>query len=133
MKILFSIILSSLLIPASAQYYDPMRPPAFALRQMKLEKLKKQSQPILKAANRASTAKTGWALNSILFSATRQHAIINGQLVRQGAVINGAKLMRIGKSSVQLKKKGKTIVLKLGSAKSIRIKSKTQSLQEKKL
>lgn len=132
-KILFSIILSTLLIPAWAQYYDPMRPPAFALRKMQLEKLKKQPQPILKPVNRANTAKTGWTLNSILFSAVRQHAIINGQLARQGVVINGAKLIKIGKSSVQLKKKGKTIVLKLGSAKSIRVKSKAQSLQEKKL
>lgn len=94
-----------------AEYFDPMRPPALALEKYRIEKLKnlraKNPQPVV------SKKVEPWVLHSILYSDRRKHAIINNQLVKQGDMIRGAKVLRLRPDSVRLLAKGKIIELKL--------------------
>lgn len=60
-----------------------------------------------KAAERVN-----FTLNSILFSADRQVAIINGKAVLEGEQISGAKVVSISRSAVVLNQRGRVITLK---------------------
>jgi MSHA biogenesis protein MshK len=55
--------------------------------------------------------KTKYVLSSILFSGQRRHAIINNKLVRQGEMVEGARLVRLTTNSARLRIKGKIIEL----------------------
>ncbi len=134
--ILFSISLLLIASPLPAQFYDPMQPPAFALKKFKQEKLKKiaasrvQSKP---AKAEKKPVKPRWVLESVLLSENRQHAIINQQLVRPGQMVDGARLLSIEKDRVRLKQKNKTIELKLGAASRLPVKRKVKPRVEKSL
>ena len=130
-KRLTGIALIMVMNIAQAQFYDPMKPPAYALRKMKLEKQKLNPAPPSTAATKSAAAP--WVLSSILFSANRQSAIINDQLVKRGDNIKGARVIEVEKDRVRLNKKGKIIMLKLDTGSAIRVKSKSKSLREKKL
>lgn len=93
-----------------AEYYDPMQPPAVALEKYRIEKLKKTRGNARPEVTRKAEP---WVLSSILYSEQRKHAIINNQLVKQGEMIRGAKVLRLRPDSVRLLSKGKIIDLKL--------------------
>ena len=106
---------------------DPMKPPAFALNKFRLEKIKKAA-PAVKSVPGAKKAPR-WVLSSILYSTSRQHAIINNKLVRKGEKIGGARVVSLQADHVRLVAGGKVIVLRLpGIGQSIK-----KSLDEKKL
>jgi hypothetical protein len=122
---MFAILFTAQLVAAG--FHDPMRPPAYALEKYRQEKIK--NNPSM--AHRQQTQKKPdvWVLNSILYSAQRQHAIINNKLVRKGEKIAGAKLVALKPDSVKLIASGKIIELKLpGVDQSIK-----KSLNENKL
>ena len=96
-----------------ADFYDPMRPPEFALNKLRLEKMKKTGAA--KQLQAGEKKAEPWVLNSILYSKQRKHAIINNKLVREGDVIKGARLVWMNPDSVRLRVKDKTIVLTLGN------------------
>ncbi len=132
MKLAFMLLMMIfMLAPARADFYDPMKPPAYALTKMKLEALKKNPLPVKTLSRTAERSE--WVLSSILYSSTRQHAIINDKLVKKGDVLAGARLVNISKDRVQLKKKGKLIELKLEANADIRVKSKIKTMREKTL
>ncbi len=110
-----------------AEFYDPMRPPPFAMKKFRLEKINIASPS--KTVKKTETKVLPWVLNSILYSEHRQHAIINNKLVKKGDVIKGARLIKLGPDSVKLIARGKTIELNLSS----RYQSIKRSLSERKL
>lgn len=98
------------------EFYDPMRPPQYALNKFRLEELKqKRNSAALTpgSVSKAGIKRQSWVLNSILYSGKRKHAIINSKLVRKGDVINGAKLISLKPDRVKLVSKGKAIELVL--------------------
>lgn len=97
-----------------AEFYDPMRPPPFAMKKLYPGEKKQQKVAVQKTkpAARVTETQKQWVLNSILFSSQRQHAIINNKLVRLGDMIEGARVIRLRPDSVRLIAKGKTINLK---------------------
>ncbi len=115
---------------ALAEFSDPMRPPEYALKKFRLEKIKK-TKPVVKKSVQP-VKKESWVLNSILYSSHRQHAIINNQLVKEGEIIKGAKVIRLKADSVRLLSKGKIIDLTLYDAQN-KIKSIKKSLNEKRI
>ncbi|MCK5662609.1 MAG: hypothetical protein KAI17_03935, partial [Thiotrichaceae bacterium] len=125
--ILISILMSIQIV--HAEFNDPMRPPAFALNKFRLQNLK-DLPPVIKKPVKPVKL-TVFELNSILYSADRQHAIINNQLVKKGDVIDGAKLVRLQPDSVRLLSKGKIIDLKIYDNK-LNFKAIKKSLNEKK-
>lgn len=110
-----------------AEFFDPMKPPPYALNKFRLEKIKHKKPEV--DVNKSKQNIKPWVLSSILYSDQRQHAIINNKLVKKGDVIKGAKLVRLRPYSVRLIAKGKIINLSLRS----RFKSIKKSLPEKKL
>ncbi len=98
---------------AMVEWRDPMQPPPFALRQYRLEKRKQKA--VASAAKPAARPKT-WTLNSILHAPGRQRAIINGRLLAVGDRIDGARVIAIDRDRVRLSRQGKTIILKLETA-----------------
>ncbi len=130
-KRLTGIALIILVNTAQAQFYDPMQPPAYALR--KLEQEKRKLNPAPSKAVGTKTTRSPWVLSSILFSPQRQSAIINDQLVKRGDLVAGAKIIKVSKDRVRLNKKGKIIELKLDAGTAIRMKLKSKSLREKTL
>ena len=113
-----------------AEFNDPMRPPAFALNKFRLQKIK-NLPPVIKKSVKP-VKEIVFELYSILYSADRQHAIINNQLIKKGGVINGAKLVRLKPDSVRLLSKGKFIDLKIYDNK-LNFKAIKKSLNEKKI
>jgi len=93
----------------AAEFSDPMQPPAYALQKYRLEKLKKMT-PVNRVPVKTQAAQQ-WVLSSILYSNQRRHAIINNQLVKQGEMIQGAKLIRLTPNSARLRVKGRVIEL----------------------
>ncbi|HET7649335.1 MAG TPA: hypothetical protein VFL15_01370 [Gammaproteobacteria bacterium] len=55
----------------------------------------------------------GWDLNSILISAGRRLAVINGRTVAPGDTVNGARVLEISAGEVKLSVRGKTLMLHL--------------------
>lgn len=129
------LLVANGLLPVQAvetAFFDPMRPPPFALEKLRQERIKKTA--IVKPAQPRAAIKNPWVLSSILYSGQRQHAIINNRLVRKGEMIQGAKLIRLRPDGVRLMVKGKIVDLSLydkdtkDSFKSIK-----KSLNEKKI
>jgi len=130
MKFFISIYCSLMMLHvsvASAEFYDPMKPPPYAMNKFRLEKISKTSR--VKKPQPGSKKIAPWVLSSILFSSQRKHAIINNKLVKKGDVIRGAKLIRLKPDSVRLSAKGKVIDLSLRK----QFKSIKKSRTERKL
>ena len=109
------VTLASLLVlqfgPAqAAELKDPMRPPEYALHKFRLAKYKSSTKTVVKV--KKSEVKS-MKLTSIIYSPTRKIAIIDDQMLSVGGTINGAKLVKIGKHSARLVRKGKVIHLRL--------------------
>ncbi len=113
-----------------AEFYDPMRPPAYALEKFRLQKIKNTGS-VVKQSVKPSIEQV-WVLSSILYSSDRQHAIINNKLVKKGEMIMGAKLVGLAPGSVRLLSKGKFIDLKIYDTDK-NFKSIKKSLKEKKI
>ena len=80
---------------------DPMRPPTL---------------PIARVPTQQVTDSTQWQLKLIRRSGDRQVALINGELVREGELVNGARVKSIGQHQVILKlTDGRPIELELPS------------------
>jgi MSHA biogenesis protein MshK len=54
-----------------------------------------------------------YALSTVLISATRRVAVINGTLLREGDRIDGAEVVRIASQRVELRRGGETFVVGL--------------------
>ena len=78
----------------ASEVRDPMRPPAGA-------------------ALAAVPTQTQWSLYSTAVSAGRRSAIVNGQVVSEGSVVDGARVLRIQPSSVRLATADGEITLRL--------------------
>ena len=89
---------------------DPMQPPEYALNKFRLAKNKNSTKTVIKV--KKSEVKP-MELTSIIYSPTRKVAIIDNQMLSVGGTINGAKLVKIGKHSARLVRKGKVINLRL--------------------
>ena len=139
MRVLFAVLFIALLSHvASADFIDPMKPPKFALNKLRLEKLK--SSPAVNLVTTVKKKKSQqWTLNSILYSTSRQHAIVNNKLVKKGGKVDGAKVLRVTSDSVRLLFKGKVINLKVNDLKARGLTSGSgfkmikKSLNEKKI
>ncbi|MEA5444956.1 hypothetical protein VCB98_03885 [Gammaproteobacteria bacterium AB-CW1] len=75
-------------MPATAEEDDPMRPPT-----------DRGEQP-------ATAAAPSWDLTSVLISERRRLAVINDQLVRAGANVDGARVVRIEADHVVIRHAG---------------------------
>ena len=84
-------LLLVLLSPLAQSLTDPTRPPGFG---------------------GAASKKVHFHLNSVLLSDERKVAIVNGQSVVEGDMVDGAKVLLIAKDLVKLDKAGELIVLK---------------------
>lgn len=95
---------------------DPMQPPAFALKQFRLAKLKQQrgGATVKNTAVKKSVRKP-LQLSSILIGKARKVAIINGRSLVVGDSIEDAKVVKISKDRVSLRRKGKTVNLMLNN------------------
>ncbi len=80
-----------LAVGASAGVPNPMRPP--------------------EAASSKSPGAPIWKLEAILRSHNRRLAVIDGHLLRMGAVLHGAQILHIGRSSVTLRQGRRIFVL----------------------
>ena len=94
----------------AAEIKDPMRPPEYALHKFRLAKYKNSTKTVIKVKKSEVKA---MKLTSIIYSPTRKIAIIDDQMLSVGGTINGAKLVKIGKHSARLVRKGKVIHLRL--------------------
>jgi len=79
-------------LAGAAQLDDPTRPPGYALR--------------IPGQKKAPIA-TRYTVSLIQISASKRSAIINDRHVQMGGYVNGAKVIGIYASSVNLKKNGK--------------------------
>ena len=123
--ITFASLLALQLGPGqAAELKDPMRPPEYALHKFRLAKYKNSTKTVIKV--KKSEVKS-MKLTSIIYSPTRKIAIIDDQMLSVGGTINGAKLVRIGKHSVRLVRKGKVIHLQLPDDLSVVKKSLVES------
>lgn len=126
-RLTIATVLILMMTAAYAEYYDPMRPPPFALNKMRQEKIKSTRLNSTVTVNKKA-ART-FVLSSILFSRQRQHAIINDQLVKKGEIIDGAKLVSLSPQGARLMANGKIIKLALGN----QLKKIKKSLDESEL
>jgi len=93
-------LLSILPIALHAQLDDPTRPPGFRL-----------------TSPHGKKATTNYfSLSSVRISPMRRTAVVNNRAVETGDMVNGAKVIAINPSSVQLKKQGKVFIVKLISS-----------------
>lgn len=74
------------------------------------------SDPTQPSQYRPAAKRVSLKLESVLVSDARKVAVINGQVVAEGEMIGGAKVISIGKDNVRLRKSGKTISLTLEHA-----------------
>jgi len=93
-----TVVISCLLLSQSlqAQLDDPTLPPNVASISVK-----NADEQVI------------WNLSSILISSQRSIAIINGQSVKVGDTLAGARIKSISETVVKLKHRGKTISLEL--------------------
>ena len=84
-----------------AQLDDPTRPPGYRL--------------VLPNGKKGLTT-TQYTLSSVRISSSRRTAIVNDHTVEVGNSVNGAKVIAIYPSSVELKKKGKVFTVRLLSS-----------------
>ena len=112
--ICFLGISSPVLAETTTGLQDPMKPPAIAIRKMRAEKLGNQPRPspVKKIDVKPPPP---LVLQSILFSNSRQVAIINEESLVKGDQIDGARIVSIDKDRVTLTRKGKKLELMLDS------------------
>lgn len=72
------------------------------------------SPDISKVASSIPLTKADFALNGIFFSEDEGFALINNQIVKEGDVVNGAKVLRISVNAVELDSQGSVIKLSSG-------------------
>lgn len=97
-KLLPAIALSgALVLPALAAENDPTRPIDY------------------KPATRAVGNVSGLTLQSLLIAQQRKHAVINGQRVKEGDRVSGAKVLQITAEGVVVEHSGKRRTLKLNT------------------
>ncbi|MCF6283481.1 MAG: general secretion pathway protein GspB [Candidatus Polarisedimenticolaceae bacterium] len=96
---------------------DPTRPPR-AGKEQQIESAEKVA---------VAATKKIWSLESVLIAQKRQIAVINGEIVKRGDRVNGARVVSIKKSGVTLYKKGKYFKLLLVSKSKTRLKNRTAS------
>lgn len=115
--LLFIALLISSNVSAAEAVQDPMQPPAFALKQFRLAKLKQQrgGAGAVKKTDARKPLRKPFQLSSILIGKARKVAIINGRMLVIGDKIENAKVIKITKDRVKLLRNGKTINLKLES------------------
>lgn len=106
-------ILTSGVVQSAETVRDPMQPPAFALKQFKLAKIKRQGAGIVKKAAVKKAPAKPLHLSSILIGKVRKVAIINDRMLVVGDKIDNAKVVRILNDRVELMRKGKRIKLVL--------------------
>ena len=88
----------SLLMPLGAHALeDPTRPPGYGAKQ----------------GARQVPARPRWQLYSTLIAPARRVANINGELVHQGEIIDGARLVEVQAAKVVLQHDGRQITLSL--------------------
>ena len=92
---------------------NPMQPPAFALKQFKLAKIKNQSAGKVKKTPVKKAIVKPLNLSSILVGRSRKVAIINDRMLVVGDKIDNAKIVKILNDRVELIRKGKRIILVL--------------------
>ena len=92
---------------------DPMQPPAFALKQFKLAKIKSRTDGRVKKTSVKKPTANPLHLRSILIGRSRKVAIINDRLLVVGDEIDKAKVVKILNDRVELIRKGKRIKLVL--------------------
>lgn len=107
-----AIIMSGVALSADS-VRNPMQPPAFALKQFKLAKIKSQSAGKVKSAPVKKEAVKPLNLSSILVGRSRKIAIINDRMLVVGDTIDNAKIVKILNDRVELIRKGKRIKLVL--------------------
>ena len=98
MKVVVIVAAAAITLPAVAEreLLDPTRPPS----------------PATSASNGKSAAVPSWRLESTLISDYRRVAVINGQKVREGNDVGGARVKVIRRNAVVLMADGREIVLK---------------------
>lgn len=94
LALLFATALLSL---NSHSAQDPMRPPSW---------MSNRSAP-------AVTTYDALELQQILISSTRKVAVINASVLREGETIAGAKVLKITKQWVKVKRQGRILTLKI--------------------
>lgn len=103
----------ALSVAHSVDIRDPMQPPAFALKQFKLAKIKARADGGVKKTTVKKPSAKPLQLRSILISQTRKVAIINDRMLVVGDEIDKAKVVKILNDRVELIRKGKRIKLVL--------------------
>ena len=98
---------------AAEQLRDPMKPPAMALQKKRAAEAKKNPKPVVRKVEVAPPKPL--VLQSIIFSAARQIAIINDLPLVSGESIAGAKVLSIKEDRVTLVRRGKKLELMLDS------------------
>lgn len=99
-RLLLPIAALLALAPAAAQEIgDPTRPTTF-----------RTSAPV------ETLAQPQWRLQSTLVASQRRVAVINGRTVREGEMIDGARLLEITAAGVRLERGGQSFELTLRAA-----------------
>ncbi len=109
------IITLLLVMPLQAALEDPTRPPATTITSKPSDK----------------TQRPRWILTSTLISTQRRAAVINNKVVSRGEHINGAKIISIQPSAVQLRIGRRDITLMM-LKKNIKSLSRAASLRQGK-
>ncbi|MCP4431073.1 MAG: hypothetical protein GY806_08865 [Gammaproteobacteria bacterium] len=107
------VTLTSDIVFAADNIRDPMQPPAFALKQFRLAKNKRQGAAQAKLITVKKTPEKQLRLSTVLIGKARKVAIINDRMLVVGDKIKNAKVLRILKDSVELVRNGKRIKLVL--------------------
>lgn len=92
---------------------DPMQPPAYAMNQFKLAKMKRQAAGQVKKTTIKKAPVKPLHLSTILIGQARKIAIINDRMMVIDDVIDNARLVKILKDRVELIRKGKRLTLVL--------------------
>ena len=65
------------------------------------------------SGQKVAPAGSGWVLNSTLIAPQRRVAVINGRLVSEGDMVNGARVIEIRKLEVLIQAPGRAVTLRL--------------------
>ena len=98
------VICTALILPAlieAADLSDPMRPRTYQPPDPQV-----QVEP-----DRPRVDTDSWRLTGVLLSAERSVAIINGQSLRVGALLDGYRLVELSADRALLRRKGQRVVL----------------------
>lgn len=109
----FSATILPAMVIAADTIRDPMQPPAYALKQFKLAKLKSRGAAKVNNATIKKAPGKPLRLSTILIGQARKIAIINDRMLVEGDTVDNARVVRIQKDRVELVRKGKRIKLML--------------------